>query len=140
MDFCAATSPKVMRLRFFFVRREVRSERLRFGQVDYHREMVFVALSCPDLSDPVLAGLEHAVCDPDNQRPGSALQVAAPWQGKGLGRLLLQEMLHHLRDRGTAEIMGPSLMKNEAMAGLARRLGFAVAALQNPACLCMAWR
>ena len=85
MDFYAKASPHDMRLRFFFARREVpHSELARYSQIDYDREMNFIALSCPDLGDPVTAGNVSAVCDPDNRRAEFALQVAAPWQGMGL--------------------------------------------------------
>ena len=128
MDFYANASPQDMHLRFFFARREVpRSELARYSQIDYDREMAFVALTCPPLGDPVMAGDVHAMCDPDNRRAEFALQVAAPWQGLGLGRLLLAKMIRYLHERGTAEIVGECLRENEAMAAVARSAGFEVA-------------
>ena len=128
MDFYANASPHDMRLRFFFARREVpRSELARYSQIDYDREMAFVALTCPPLGDPVMAGDVHAMCDPDNRRAEFALQVAAPWQGQGLGRLLLAKMIRYLHARGTAEIVGECLRENGAMAAVARGAGFEMA-------------
>ena len=141
MDFYANASPQDMRLRFFFARRGVPfSELARYSQIDYDREMTFVALSCPDLGDPVMAGDVSAMCDPDNQRAEFALQVAAPWQGQGLGRLLLAKMVRYLRERGTAEIVGECLLENNAMAAVARGLGFELAVAQGLVTMRMALR
>ncbi|MEO8654521.1 MAG: GNAT family N-acetyltransferase, partial [Ramlibacter sp.] len=67
-----------------------------------------------------------AVSDPDNRKAEFAMQVAAAWQGKGLGRALLGKLIRYLRDRGTQEVIGQCLVENVAMAALARRLGFDV--------------
>jgi acetyltransferase len=121
--FYANASPEDMRLRFFFVRREVpRSELARYTQIDYDREMTFIALA-PDGS---MAGEVRALCDPDNERAEFAVQVAGAWQGKGLGTALLRKMLGHLRERGTKELFGMCLPENHAMAALARELGMEV--------------
>lgn len=120
--FYAAASPADMRLRFFLTRREVpHSELARYSQIDYDREMTFIALLGPTMVAEV-----RAVCDPDNQQAEFAIQVASDWQGKGLGRLLLNKLIGYLRERGTAEIVGQCLPDNLAMAGLAQRAGFEV--------------
>ena len=120
-----------MRLRFFLARREVpHSELARYCQIDYEREMTFIALAPAPGADgaPAMAGEVRAVCDPDNRKAEFAIQVAAPWQGKGLGRALLGKLIRYLRERGTQEVMGQCLSENAAMAALARRLGFEVKA------------
>jgi acetyltransferase len=127
-EFYAQASQADLRLRFFQSRREVpASELARFSQIDYDREMAFVALAPPgaDGQQPI-AGEVRAVCDPDNVRAEFAIQVASGWQGKGLGRLLLARLVEHLRERGTRELVGECLPENAAMAGLARAAGFAV--------------
>jgi acetyltransferase len=122
-DFYAKASPENMRLRFFFSRREVpHSELARYTQIDYDREMAFVALA----ADGALAGEVRAVCDPDNEHAEFAIQVAAPWQGRGLGGALLSKMMAHLRARGTKEVTGTCLLENHAMAALARAAGMEV--------------
>lgn len=125
--FYARATPADMRLRFFMSRREVpRSELARYSQIDYDREMTFIALSPRAGAGPEMAGEVRAVCDPDNERAEFAIQVAAPWQGKGLGRLLLDRLLAYLRGRGTREVAGQCLRENAAMAALARSAGFEV--------------
>lgn len=118
--FYAACSPEDLRLRFFFTRREVPSSELaRYCQIDYEREMAFVALA-----NDTLCGEARAVCDPDNETAEFAVQVAQPWQGRGLGRALLDTLIDHLRARGTRELVGWCLEGNHGMVNLARAAGF----------------
>ena len=123
-DFYAQASPADLRLRFFQSRREVPlSELARFSQIDYDREMAFVALPAADAQGrQPIAGEVRAVCDPDNEVAEFAIQVASGWQGRGLGRLLLARLVEHLRERGTRELVGECLPENTAMAGLALSL------------------
>ena len=132
MDFYAKASPADMRLRFFMMRREVpHSELARYSQIDYDREMTFVALASDESGgsgELVMAGEVRAICDPDNQQAEFAIQVASRWQGKGLGRLLLDKLIRYLKARGTSEIVGQCLSDNPGMAALASHAGFEVLA------------
>lgn len=128
--FYANASAADMRLRFFLSRREVpRSELARYSQIDYDRDMTFVAMApgIGGLPDRI-AGEVRAVCDPDNERAEFAIQVASNWQHKGLGSLLLGKMLAYLRERGTREVVGQCLSENIGMMALARAAGFEVEA------------
>jgi acetyltransferase len=126
--FYAAASPTDMHLRFFMSRREVPvSEVARYSQIDYDREMAFVAMSTADQPDRqrILAEV-RAVCDPDNVRAEFSIQVASAFQQKGLGRALMNKMIGYLRDRGVSEVTGECLQQNTAMSALARHVGFEV--------------
>jgi acetyltransferase len=124
-DFYANACAADMRLRFFMARREVpRSELARYSQIDYDREMTFVALTSEDGAKPVMVGEVRAVCDPDNRTAEFAIQVATQWQGKGLGRLALDKLVRYLRERGTGEIVGQCLVDNPGMAALGSAAGF----------------
>lgn len=121
-DFYAGCSAEDLRLRFFLARREVpRTELARYCQIDYEREMAFIALEGERMVAEV-----RAVSDPDNTVAEFAIQVAGGWQRQGVGRLLLDKMLGYLQARGTAEMVGTCLGENRAMAELARHAGFAV--------------
>src|SRR5690606_20739614 len=86
-DFYAAARPGDMRLRFFHSRQEVPPSALaRSSQIDYGREMTFVAFD----HDSMVADV-RAICDPDGVEAEFAIQVAAGWQQRGLGSLLLQK-------------------------------------------------
>jgi acetyltransferase len=131
--FYERASAADMRLRFFMARREVpRSELARFSQIDYDRDMTFVALAPADSEgrSQMIAEV-RAVCDPDNLKAEFAIQVASAWQGKGLGRLLLAKLLAYLRSRRTGEVVGQCLLENTGMASLARHAGFELR--QDPA-------
>jgi acetyltransferase len=118
--FYEGCSPEDLRLRFFFTRREVpHSELARYCQIDYEREMAFVALD-----GDTLCGEARAVCDPDNETAEFAVQVAQAWQRRGLGRALLDTLIAHLRQRGTRELVGRCLENNHGMVNLARAAGF----------------
>ena len=82
-----------------------------------------------DLPTPEpMAGEVRAVCDPDNRQAEFAIQVAGPWQGRGLGKVLMAKLLRYLRERGTQEVVGQCLLENAGMAALAKRCGFEVRA------------
>jgi acetyltransferase len=127
-----------MRLRFFMTRREVpHSELARYSQIDYDREMTFVAMVPQAGSEPLMVGEARAVCDPDNLVAEFAIQVATDWQGKGLGRLLLDKLTAYLSERGTVEVVGQCLPENAGMAALARQAGFKVSAGPMPDVIAM---
>jgi acetyltransferase len=128
--FYAKASPADMRLRFFMARREVpHSELARYCQIDYEREMTFIAVAPKDESGvQAMAGEVRAVSDPDNRKVEFAIQIASQWQGKGLGHALMEKLLRYLRERGIEEVNGQCLQENTGMAALARALGFDVAA------------
>ncbi|MDB5953679.1 bifunctional acetate--CoA ligase family protein/GNAT family N-acetyltransferase [Ramlibacter sp.] len=120
--FYAECTPADMRLRFFLSRREVPlSELARYCQIDYERDMTFIALDAGRI-----AGEVRAVCDPDNVEAEFAIQIASDWQHRGLGDLLMAKLLAYLRARGTAQVVGQCLQENVAMAALARGSGFTV--------------
>jgi acetyltransferase len=126
--FYAGAEPGDMRLRFFLSRREVpRTELARYSQIDYDREMTFIALPSAEADAPML-GEVRAICDPDNERAEFAIQIATDWQRKGLGHAMLTRMLDHLRARGVRDVWGECLVENTGMASLARELGFSVKA------------
>lgn len=126
-QFYAAASHRDLRLRFFLSRREVpHSELARYCQIDYEREMTFVALD-----GDRMAGEVRAVADPDNLQAEFAIQVGSGWQRRGLGRALLGRMLAYLRGRGTAEAVGQCLQENKGMAALARAFGFEIRPLPD---------
>ena len=133
LTFYSLATPDDMRLRFFMSQREVpRSQLARFTQIDYDREMSFIAIAPSSSGDAAMVGEVRALCDPDNQQAEFAIQVATAWQGKGLGRLLLEKMIGYLRGRGIAVLAGQCLYENAGMKTLARQLGFVVASSPAP--------
>jgi acetyltransferase len=127
MAFYAKALPADMRLRFFVSRREVpHSELARYSQIDYDREMAFIALALLESGEQAMVAEVRAVCDPDNIRAEFAIQIANNWKRRGLGRLLLSKLINYLRERGTSELIGQCMRDNTAMASLAHNVGFEV--------------
>ncbi len=125
--FVEALQPEDLRLRFFSVRRELpRSELARLTQIDYAREMAFIAVrSLPDVTAQTL-GVVRAVIDPDNVEAEFAISVRSDLKGHGLGHLLLQKMIRFLSGRGTQRMIGIVLRENKGMHDLVRSNGFTV--------------
>ena len=56
-----------------------------------------------------------------------AVAVADAWQGRGLGRLLLQRLECHAAASGVRQLYADTLYDNKAMLGLAQDTGFSAA-------------
>ena len=133
MQFYAHASPEDMRLRFFMSQRAVPPSQLaRFTQIDYDREMSFIALESGSDGAAVMVGEVRALCDPDNLKAEFAIMVASNWQGKGLGRILLKKMIDSQHSRGLTELVGQCLAENAGMKALAREFGFTTSAGPGP--------
>ena len=114
-----------LRLRFFSVRRELpRSELARLTQIDYAREMAFIAVrTLPDGSRQTL-GVARAVTDPDNADAEFAIIVRSDLKARGLGRLLMRTLIEFMQGRGTQRLVGLVLRENLPMRNLALSVGF----------------
>ncbi|HXX48740.1 MAG TPA: GNAT family N-acetyltransferase, partial [Myxococcota bacterium] len=121
--FFERLDPGDVRFRFFGMVREMpHSQLARFTQIDYEREMAFIAYA-PDEEDETL-GVVRVIADPDNRKAEFAVVVRSDSQGQGLGRVLLEKMIRYCRERGTGELVGQVLAGNGRMRALARELGF----------------
>ena len=123
-EFLARTSPNDMQLRFFYLKREFsHSELARFTQIDYDREMAFIATAMNEQGVPETLGVARAISDPDNTSAEFAILVRSDLQGKGLGRALLSKLIRYCRDRGTKKLVGEVLSSNKRMLALCASLG-----------------
>lgn len=127
LAFVKQLQPQDVRLRFFSARRELpRSELARLTQIDYAREMAFIAVRTPAEGTAQTLGVVRAMIDPDNVEAEFAIIVRSDLKGKGLGRLLLRKMVRFLSRCGTQRLVGYVMRGNLAMCELARSLGFSV--------------
>ena len=116
-----------MRMRFFYSRRQIGpTEMARLTQIDYEREMAFIATAPTTDGREETLGVVRAVADPDNQEAEFAITVRSDLKGGGLGELLMRKLIHHFQSRGTRRMVGEVLKENERMLELARELGFEV--------------
>ena len=123
--FMEALRPEDMRLRFFNVRRDIpHSELARLTQIDYAREMAFIAIrTMPDGTAQTL-GVARAVSDPDNVEAEFAVIVQSDEKGHGLGRLLLSALIDYLVSHGTQRLVALVLHENQPMRHFALASGF----------------
>jgi len=125
--FVERLQPLDMRMRFFYSRRQIGpTEMARLTQIDYEREMAFIATAPgPEGAEETL-GVVRAVADPDNEQAEFAIVVRSDLKGGGLGELLMRKLIAHFRSRGTRRMVGDVLKENERMLELAQQLGFEV--------------
>jgi acetyltransferase len=123
--FFHALTPQDVHMRMFGLMRELSPQQLaRFTQIDYAREMAFIATRPgPEGVDETL-GVARVVIDPDDVRGEFAVTVRSDLKGRGLGRILMTRLLDYCAARGVAVVEGVALAENAGMHALARALGF----------------
>jgi len=125
MEFLQHLDPEDVRMRGFYSKRAMeRSELARMVQIDYAREMAFVALAPGPDGQLQTQGVVRAMADPDNIAAEFGVIVRSELKGSGLGRLLMQKMIAYLRTQGTQRLVASVLDYNERMLKLAKELGF----------------
>ncbi|GLT18723.1 protein lysine acetyltransferase [Vibrio zhanjiangensis] len=123
-NFVSKVSKEDLYNRFFSDVGELNHEALaNLTQIDYDREMAFIAVSNPD-SDPEIIGVSRALLNPDNTDAEFAILVRSDLKGLGLGKLLMQKIIKYCRQKGTKQISGVTMPTNRGMLMLAQKLGF----------------
>lgn len=123
--FFSRLSPEDIRYRFFSAMRALSPEQMaRMTQVDYEREMAFVAVRDHDGSAETV-GVARLVCE-DSQRGEFAIVVQPDMKGRGLARHLMSRLIAWGRQQGLAEIAGQVLAENAPMLAFMRKLGFTI--------------
>ncbi len=127
LAFLQQLDPEDIRMRIFAVRRSIeRTELARLTQIDYEREMAFIAVAPGADGAPETLGAVRAVTDPDNTRAEFGIIVRSDLKRHGLGHLMLDKMIRYCRGRGTRELVGDVLAGNADMLQLARSHGFEI--------------
>ena len=128
LAFLADLDAEDVRMRIFYSRRSIEhSELARLTQVDYAREIAFIATEIDLLGDERTLGVARAMIDPDNHDAEFGIIVRSSLKGEGLGELLMDKLVRTLRERGTRRLVATVLAENQRMLDLARELGFTLA-------------
>jgi acetyltransferase len=110
-----------VRFRFFSAIRELPAEQIaRLTQVDYDREMAFVAVRAN--GDTV--GVARLVCEADRSAGEFAVVIQPDMKGRGLASRLMRRLIDWGRAQGLGEIVGQVLADNVPMLAFIRHLGF----------------
>ncbi len=96
---------------------------VRLTQVDYDREMAFIAVR--DATGETV-GVARLACDVDMRSGEFAVIVQADMKGRGLASLLMRRLIDWGRAQGLQEIEGQILADNHPMLAFIRHLGFSV--------------
>lgn len=125
-EFVRGLSPVTGYQRLLSGRRLSRAEIERFANVDGDCEVALIATIEQEGRERQV-GVARFVREACGDSAEFALVIADDWQGRGLGRRLLELLVGEARSRGLRRLHGETLSDNSAMIGLARRLGFQTA-------------
>ena len=124
-EFQTKLSPEDIRFRFLAPRKEFSHKtNARFTQIDYARDMAFIALR-EDQSE--LLGVARLAADPDYLSAEYAVIVRSDLKGCGLGWALMHHLIRYAESEGLRDLHGDVLAANERMLKMCRDLGFDIA-------------
>jgi len=120
--FFERVTPEDAHMRFFTMKPS-RSHKViaRLTQIDYAREMAFVAVSNGEL-----LGVARLAADPDYVRAEYAVLVRSDLKGKGLGWTLMEHLIAYARAEGLKQLFGEILATNSTMLKMCHSLGFEI--------------
>lgn len=101
----------------------------RLTTVDFSRDMALAAVLMLDGRE-VLIGVARYVREAEGRACEFALVVADAWQGRGIGRRMMEKLIAVARARGLNELYGDVLSTNRPMLDFCRKLGFTLG--RNP--------
>jgi acetyltransferase len=117
-------STRTSYLRFHAPVRELTLERLvRYTQIDYDREMAFVAIDASSGQEEI-RGISRYTRNPDGVTAEFGVIVEDAWQGRGLGNVLMQALEDTARARGLTQLIGLVLRENDEMGAMMHRRGY----------------
>ena len=99
---------------------------IRLTQIDYHNEMALIAVRMNDGVEGEQIGVARYATNVDRKGCEFALTVADEWQGRGVGRQLMKDLMNVARARDLESIEGQVLANNKRMLKLMQTLGFEV--------------
>jgi acetyltransferase len=98
----------------------------RLTTIDFSRDMAIAAAVMLDERE-VLIGVARYMLDASGRACEFALVIADAWQGRGIGRRMMEKLIAVARGRGLRQIYGDVLSTNQRMLDFCRRLGFRLA-------------
>ncbi|SBR51577.1 MULTISPECIES: bifunctional acetate--CoA ligase family protein/GNAT family N-acetyltransferase [unclassified Halomonas] len=131
VNMLGQSSPSDVRLRFFAaIKKFDHAFAARLTQIDYDREMAFVAM--PSGSDEIV-GVVRLAADPDKERAEFAVMVRSDTKGTGLGYSLMQQIIDYARHNAIKQVFADVLRENHPMLKMVKELGFMVLPTEHQA-------
>jgi acetyltransferase len=126
-QFMSRVTPEDIRLRMMMPVREFSHQFLaRMTQIDYAREMAFVALRYDSDGEPEMLGVVRFFADPDYEKAEYAVLARSNLKGIGLGWVLMRHLIRYARAEGLKTLYGTVLKENATMLQMCQALGFEV--------------
>ena len=97
----------------------------RLTQIDYDREMAFIAVR-HDGGREIQVGVSRYAIKPDGETCEFAIVIADAWRRRGIAHHLMQLLIETARTRGLKRMEGVFLANNEHMLRFAARFGFII--------------
>lgn len=127
LEFVRSLSDESSRARFFRIIKNLKHESLvRFSNIDYDREMAFIAETKEADGRRVEIGVGRLVLQQNRRRGEFAVVVADKYQDKGLGTKLVDMLINWAEEKGLESIYGIILPENRRMIQLSEKLGFRI--------------
>ncbi|MEY3288569.1 MAG: hypothetical protein RLZZ419_811 [Pseudomonadota bacterium] len=125
-DFHSRLSERTKYFRFMQALHELTPEMMvRFTQIDYDREMAFVAVT-EDANLPSELGVGRYLMNPDGNSVEFALVVADDCQCLGIGSRIMRALIQTAKSKGMLFFEGEVLVINTPMLSLVKKLGFSI--------------
>jgi acetyltransferase len=122
-QFDRELSPQSMRRRLLSDRRLTSAELRRFTAIDPQREIALIGVVGRP-GDLKQVGVARCVADQAGESAEFAIVVSDDWQHRGLGAVLLSALIDAARLHGLRRIEAVTMVDNQGMLTLARKLGF----------------
>jgi acetyltransferase len=98
---------------------------VRFTQIDYHNEMALIAVRSDSAGEEQI-GVARYTTNLDRTSCEFALVVSDKWRNKGIGHLLMRDLMDVARDRNLETMEGQVLSTNTRMLELVASLNFQI--------------
>ncbi|MCB1851264.1 MAG: GNAT family N-acetyltransferase [Gammaproteobacteria bacterium] len=131
-EFISRLTPEDIRFRFFgSVKSLPHTEMAKLTQIDYDRQMAFIATGMDQENLHETLGVVRTATDANNHTAEYAVVVRSDLKGEGLGWKLLAKMIGYCRARGTRMLVGEVLANNRRMLSIVEEMGFTITPLPN---------
>ena len=128
-NFHSRLSDRTKYFRFMQALHELTPEMIvRFTQIDYDREMAFIAITEDEHKITELA-VGRYLTNPDGQSVEFALVVADDCHNLGIGTRLMTSLMQSAKAKGMLFFEGEVLAINQPMLSLVSKLGFSIEAI-----------
>lgn len=123
-NFVSRLSEHTKFFRFRQALHELTSEMIvRFTQIDYDREMAFIAITA-NKNVPEELGVGRYIRNPDGYSAEFALVIADDCQGLGIGTRIMKALMKTAKDKGISLFEAEVLATNVPMLNLLKKLDF----------------